>query len=326
MIPDPHAPPQEFDLPLGGGFVAAAPEGIGQWFLEEVPPPEELDVAGESADPVAEFRRTLGMFPTGVTVITTQAEDQVHGMTANAFMSVSLKPPLVLISVDRRARMHGLLHEGRRYGISVLGDEQEALSDHFAGRVHEQAPEARFLVVRETPLVEDAVAHLVARVVRSYWGGDHSLFLGHVEYARYAEGRPLLFHGGHYQHLLAEAPVFGALPPPQMNRLLAAGREAMYEDGEAIVRAGERGDELYVVLEGGVRIEREGRILARYGPGEIVGEVAVLDGRPRSADVVAVGVTRCLTVSRDSLREAIEGEPQVAWELLGVLAGRLRNA
>ncbi|MBD0291904.1 MAG: cyclic nucleotide-binding domain-containing protein, partial [Thermoleophilia bacterium] len=226
----------------------------------------------------------------------------------------------------RRARMHRLLHEGRRYGISVLGDEQEALSDHFAGRVAGHEPEARFLVVRETPLVENAVAHLVARVVRSYWGGDHSLFLGHVEYARYAEGRPLLFHGGRYQHLLADAPVFGALTPAQRDRLLAVGKETTYEEGEAIVHAGEPGDELYVVLEGQVRIERDGRALARFGPGHIVGEVAVLDGRPRSADILADAPTRCLTVSRDSLRRAIEAEPQVAWELLGVMAGRLRNA
>ena len=75
------------------------------------------------------------MFATGVTVITTARQgDQVHGMTANAFMSVSLRPPLVVISVDRRAKMHALLHEGRRYGISVLADEQRALSDRFAGR------------------------------------------------------------------------------------------------------------------------------------------------------------------------------------------------
>ena len=89
-------PPQEFDVPIGGGFVAGAPEGIGQWFLEEIPAPEQLEVGtGPEADPRVEFRRTLGMFATGVTVITTQVADQVHGMTANAFMSVSLEPPLI---------------------------------------------------------------------------------------------------------------------------------------------------------------------------------------------------------------------------------------
>ena len=324
--PDPQAPPQEFDVPLGG-FVAGAPEGLGQWFFEDVPPPEEVELGGpEVADPVAEFRRTLGMFATGVTIITTQAGGDVHGMTANAFMSVSLRPPLVLISVDRRARMHVLLHEGKRYGISVLGEDQEALSDHFAGRVAEDGPEARFHVVRDTPLVEGAVAHLVARVVRSYWGGDHSLFLGQVEYARYREGTPLLFHGGRYEQLIAGASVFGALPREQLERLLAVGSERRYDDGDVIVRTGEPGDELFVILEGAARVERRGRELASFAAGELFGEVAVLDGRPRSADVVAVGPTRCLAVPRDAVRAAIEAEPEVAWNLLGVLASRLRDA
>jgi flavin reductase (DIM6/NTAB) family NADH-FMN oxidoreductase RutF len=319
---DPQAPPREFDFPVSSPFA----EGLGQSFLDELPPVEELEVDEGVLDPVAEFRRTLGMFPTGVTIITTQAEGQVHGMTANAFMSVSLRPPLVLISVDRRAKMNSLLHEGGRFGISVLGDEQEALSDHFAGRVLEDPPEARFLLVRDTPLVDGAVAHIVARVVRSYWGGDHSLFLGQVEVARSRPGAPLLFHGGRYEHVLAGAPVFGALPPERLEGLLASGTERSYTDGETIVAAGEPGEELYVVLEGAVRVERGGARIASFAAGDLFGEVAVLDGRPRSADVVADGATRCLSVPRDAIREAIAAEPQVAWELLGVLAGRLRDA
>lgn len=322
MASDPQAPPREFDFPISSPFA----EGLGQSFLDELPPVEELDIGEGAGDPVAEFRRTLGMFPTGVTIITTQAEGQVHGMTANAFMSVSLRPPLVLISVDRRAKMNSLLHEGSRYGISVLGDEQEALSDHFAGRVLDDPPEARFLLVRETPLVDGAVAHIVARVVRSYWGGDHSLFLGQVEFARSRPGAPLLFHGGRYEHVLANAPVFGALPPGRLEGLLAEGSERAYADGETIVSAGEPGEELYVVLEGAVRVERGGVLLASFAQGDLFGEVAVLDGRPRSADVVADGATRCLAVPREAIREAIAAEPQVAWELLGVLAGRLRDA
>jgi flavin reductase (DIM6/NTAB) family NADH-FMN oxidoreductase RutF len=123
-------------------------------------------------------------------------------MTANAFMSVSLEPPLVLISVDRRTKMCALLHEGRNYGVSVLSEGQASLSDRFAGRVAaEETPEPRFEVVHDTPLVEGALAHFVANINRSYWGGDHSLFLGRVEYARYTEGTPLLFHGGRYERL-----------------------------------------------------------------------------------------------------------------------------
>ena len=135
-------------------------------------------------------------------------------MTANAFMSVSLEPPLVVISVDRRAKMHQLLYEGRHYGINVLADDQQALSDRFAGRLRDgECEEPRFVRVRETPVVEGALAHLVASVVRSYWGGDHSLFLGRVEYARYGVGQPLLFHGGRYERMVGATPVFSSLPP-----------------------------------------------------------------------------------------------------------------
>ncbi|MEP6892990.1 MAG: flavin reductase family protein, partial [Gaiellaceae bacterium] len=187
------SPPEEFDIPVGGGFVAGGPDGIGDAVFEDLPEPEAMETgAGLGADAALEFRKTLGMFATGVTVITTQFQGQVHGMTANAFMSVSLRPPLVLISVDRRARLNPLLREGARYGISVLESRQSRLSDHFAGRPSDRSEEPRFEIVRDTPLVEGALAHLVARVVRSYWGGDHSLFLGQVEYVRYGEGEPLL--------------------------------------------------------------------------------------------------------------------------------------
>ena len=146
-------------------------------------------------------------------------------MTANAFMSVSLRPPLVVISVDRRARMHALLNEGRRYGISVLADEQRVPLGPVRGTSGgRRTEEVEFDVVHETPLVRGALAHLVARVVRSSWGGDHSLFIGQVEYARYGEGQPLLFHGGRYEHLLERAPVFSSLPPEILAAITAGGR------------------------------------------------------------------------------------------------------
>lgn len=196
-------PPEEFDIQLPGGFAPGALEGLGDSAFGDVPESEQIDVGDLEGDPAIAFRRTLGMFATGVTVLTTRVGEQVHGMTANAFMSVSLRPPLVLISLDRRAKLCGMLHEGSRYGVSVLGEGQDGLSDLFAGRGPEGV-EPAFAVVRETPLVEGALAHIVARVVRSYWGGDHSLFLGQVEYIHYGEGEPLLFHGGLYVRLSRE--------------------------------------------------------------------------------------------------------------------------
>jgi flavin reductase (DIM6/NTAB) family NADH-FMN oxidoreductase RutF len=202
-MPERPTPPSEFDLPLSGTAVWAGPDGLGDSSFDDVPAPQAVELPAELGDdPRIALRRTLGMFATGVTVITTREGDQVHGMTANAFMSVSLEPPLVLISVDRRTKMCALLHEGRNYGVSVLCESQAGLSDRFAGRVAAEAtPEPRFEVVRDTPLVEGALAHFVANINRSYWGGDHSLFLGRVEYARYTEGTPLLFHGGRYERL-----------------------------------------------------------------------------------------------------------------------------
>jgi flavin reductase (DIM6/NTAB) family NADH-FMN oxidoreductase RutF len=194
----PGRPPAEFDFPLSW----TGPDGIGASPFDEFSEAEKPDVAEEEGqDPALALRRTLGMFATGVTVITTRKGEQVHGMTANAFMSISLEPPLVLISVDRRTTMCGLLHEGWRYGVSVLCESQSALSDRFAGRQGAELPEPRFDLVRDTPLVDGALAHFVARVERSYWGGDHSLFLGRVEYARQNPGTPLLFHGGRYERL-----------------------------------------------------------------------------------------------------------------------------
>jgi flavin reductase (DIM6/NTAB) family NADH-FMN oxidoreductase RutF len=318
-----QAPPLEFDLPVHGGF---APIGIGETFPGETPYAEELEIAGEPGqDPAAAFRRTLGMFATGVTVITTHDADQVHGMTANAFMSVSLQPPLVLISVDRRAKMHALLNEGRRYGISVLADEQRVLSDRFAGRTSEGSEEVEFDVVHETPLVRGALAHLVARVVRSYWGGDHSLFVGQVEYARYGEGQPLLFHGGKYEHLLERAPVFSSLAPEILAAIIAEGEERTFGPGEFIVREGDPGDELFVILEGEARVERKGNRLSTFGEGEFFGEISVFDGRARSADVVAATPLRTLAISRELVRAALEREPRAAWAMLETLAARFRD-
>jgi flavin reductase (DIM6/NTAB) family NADH-FMN oxidoreductase RutF len=317
------AAPQEFEVAIGDAI--SAPEAFGASF-DAAPAAGELELGeGLEGDPALAFRRTLGMFATGVTVLTTRVGEQVHGMTANAFMSVSLRPPLVLVSIDRRARLGALLHEGTRFGVSVLEAHQTGLSDRFAGRISDDVPEATFEIVHETPLVEGALAHLVARVVRSYWGGDHSLFLGQVEFARYGVGRPLLFHGGRYERLVDDPRVFSLLPRELLDPILALGDEREYADGEAVMRMGEPGSELLLVVEGTVRVERPGRSLT-LGPGELVGEIEVLDpGGGRIADIHAVGPVRCVAVSREALLSALEADPRAAIALIEVLAARFRE-
>jgi flavin reductase len=315
--------PEEFEVALESAI--SAPEAFGASF-DAAPSREELELgSGLEGDPAIAFRRTLGMFATGVTVLTSRTADQVHGMTANAFMSVSLQPPLVLVSIDRRARMCNLLHEGTRFAVNVLEAGQARLSDHFAGREGESATEPRFELVHDTPLVEGALAHLVCRVVRSYWGGDHSLFLGQVEYARYGEGEPLLFHGGRYERLVRDPRVFSLLPPELLDPILALGQERDYADGEAIMRIGEPGAELLLVLEGTVHVERPGRTLT-LGAGELIGEIEVLDpSGGRIADIHAEGAVRCLAISRAELLVALESDPRAAIALIEVLAARFRE-
>src|SRR5439155_7410529 len=186
-------------------------------------------------------------------------------------------------------------------------------------------PEPLFELVHDTPLVEGALAHLVAHVVRSYWGGDHSLFLGQVEFARYGVGEPLLFHGGRYERLISDPHVFARLPRELLDPILGLGEEREYGDGEAIMRIGEPGGELQLVVEGTVRLERPGRSVI-LGAGELIGEIEVLDPEGgRIADIHALGPVRCVAISREQLLAALRADPRAAIALIDVLAARFRE-
>jgi flavin reductase (DIM6/NTAB) family NADH-FMN oxidoreductase RutF len=144
-----------------------------------------------------QFRKTLSRFATGVTVISIAHQGHIHGMTANAFMSVSLNPPLVLVSIGYKAQMYKLLAPGDRYGVSVLSDRQELLSRHFGGRPV-AGIDIPFTQEHGAPLLRGAIAHIVARVVDIHQIGDHTLFTGEVEYLQSHQGNPLLFYAGTY--------------------------------------------------------------------------------------------------------------------------------
>jgi len=124
-------------------------------------------------------------------------------MTASAFVSVSLDPPLVLVSLDNRSYMHQILPSAGRYGVSVLEEKQEKVSDHFAGRTVEGI-HVHFAMDQGVPLLEGAVAHFAVEVIDAHPAGDHTLYIGRVGYFKAHEGRPLVFHGGRYHELRGE--------------------------------------------------------------------------------------------------------------------------
>jgi flavin reductase (DIM6/NTAB) family NADH-FMN oxidoreductase RutF len=146
------------------------------------------------------FRRVMGSFATGVTVISTEARGEVRGMTANAFMSGSLEPPLCVISVARRARIHPFLVEAGHFGVSILAKEQEKLSTHFAGGpAADAAPE--FVRVGRTPLLPGAAATIAADIVTRHDCGDHTVFIGRIVHLGAHARAPLIVHEGRYASL-----------------------------------------------------------------------------------------------------------------------------
>jgi len=158
----------------------------------------------------SEFRKAMGAFATGVTIITVDLEGKVHGMTANAFTSVSLDPMLVLVCVDHSTRTHAHLHAKKRFGINVLCEDQRAISEYFARaeRTHEDAEGeagARFERTRHgTPVLDGALAYLECRLQSVEEAGDHSIFIAEVEDVVLKEGNPLLFFRGKYRKVGAE--------------------------------------------------------------------------------------------------------------------------
>ncbi|HKO28786.1 MAG TPA: flavin reductase family protein [Solirubrobacteraceae bacterium] len=143
-----------------------------------------------------EFRQVMGRFATGVTVVTTVERNTVHGMTANGFLSVSLRPPLVLVSLGR-CRMNEMLPRSGRYGVSMLAHDQQHFAAHFAAQKSSPV-EPTFMWQDGLPLLEGALAHLGCRVVDVHRAGDHVLWIGEVQYIDHRDDEPLLFYTGRF--------------------------------------------------------------------------------------------------------------------------------
>jgi flavin reductase (DIM6/NTAB) family NADH-FMN oxidoreductase RutF len=150
-----------------------------------------------------ELRRVMGLFATGVTVITTRdAAGNLYGLTANAVTSLSLVPPLVVICIDRKAESFVHFHTSKRFIVNILSEQQQEVSARFAKSGGEKfAGLAYRLGPHGTAVLDGALAHLDCQIVATHEGGDHVIHVGEVEEAEVTGGRPLLFFQGQYRRL-----------------------------------------------------------------------------------------------------------------------------
>lgn len=155
----------------------------------------------------AEYRLAFAQFATGVTVITAErTPGRAHGMTANSFTSVSLNPLLVSICVAQQAHLLPIVRERKRFGVSILKNDQQAISRYFAQTEESAEVEDKLGIhFRWTesgiPLLGDALVHFACHVVSSYVAGDHTIFLGEVESVEIYDGEPLLYFRSGYRNV-----------------------------------------------------------------------------------------------------------------------------
>lgn len=146
------------------------------------------------------FRSALGRFTSGVTVVTTCTQSAVdHGMTASAFCSVSLEPPLILVCVEKIATMHDAIISCSHFAVNVLAHDQEQIARRFA-----EVEGNRFEGIgfsrggNSSPIIDNALAVLECRRATTYEGGDHTIVIGEVETATWRDDKPLLYYRGGY--------------------------------------------------------------------------------------------------------------------------------
>lgn len=151
-----------------------------------------------------DFRNVTGSFATGVTVIATQGDTNVHGMTANAFTSVSLDPPLILVSIGKNANTHELIKTNKKFSVNFLKEDQKEIAGYYAKKVPNPEIESKLhymMTKDEIPVMTDSLASLACTLWETYDGGDHTLYIGRIEELEVKEGTPLIFYKGAYHNI-----------------------------------------------------------------------------------------------------------------------------
>ncbi|MBU8919545.1 flavin reductase family protein [Bacillus sp. FJAT-29953] len=148
------------------------------------------------------FRNAMGKFATGVTVVATEVDGKAHGMTANAFMSVSLNPKLVVISIAEKASMLEKIKKSNTFSVNILSADQQELSMIFAGQLKEHQ-EVVFDQLGGVPVIAGALAQAACEVTATHVEGDHTLFIGRVIEISVEESNadPLIYFSGKYRSL-----------------------------------------------------------------------------------------------------------------------------
>lgn len=150
------------------------------------------------------FKQCLRRWASGVTVVTSRADGEIHGMTVSAFSSVSADPPLVLVCANRSSRTNGVIEAGGVFAVNVLARDQEELSGRFASSKTEGS---RFDGVGHrigehgAPLLDGALVSLECRVKSAYVEGSHTIYVGEVLGAHYADKEPLVYYAGAYRNI-----------------------------------------------------------------------------------------------------------------------------
>ncbi len=145
------------------------------------------------------FKQVLRRFASGVTIVTVKNAEEIHGITVSAFISVSIDPELILISIGKQARAHSMLEASKDFGVSILSSKQVGISNHFANWGEKTKPE--FENLAGFPVISGAIAQLHCTNYAQYDAGDHSLFIGKVENLNYTDGKALIFYSGQYRKL-----------------------------------------------------------------------------------------------------------------------------
>lgn len=151
----------------------------------------------------AGFKQAMSHFLSGVTVVTTQHEGVLYGMTVASFASLSLHPPLVLICIEKNVKSHDAIAAAGRFGVSVLSEAQGEISGRFASRVEDKFSGVSVRTgTLGVPMIEGAICSLECRLHDTLAGGDHTIYVGEVVEAQTTEGKPLAYFRSGYRELV----------------------------------------------------------------------------------------------------------------------------